>query len=80
MESMWEGRVMNSEKIKVETFFNQLWNKSVSKAVSRFLIGIFLFIIMILCMMPAQGLLVETEDSPWLMPGVLTMLSFMMIA
>ena len=70
---------MNLEKIKVEKFFNQLWNKSVSKAVSWFLIGIFLFIIMILCMMPAQGLFVETEDSPWLMPGVLTMLSFMMI-
>ena len=70
---------MNSEKIKVEKFFKQLWNKSVSKAVSWFLIGIFLFLIMILCMMPAKGLFVETEDSPWLMPGVLTMLSFMMV-
>ena len=70
---------MNSEKIKVEKFFKRLWDKSVSKAVSWFLIGIFLFIIMILCMMPAQGLFVETEDSPWLMPGVLTMLSFMMV-
>ena len=74
-----EGNIMNSEKIKVEKFFNRLWDKSVSKAVSWFLIGIFLFLIMILCMMPAQGLFVETEDSPWLMPGVLTMLSFMMV-
>ena len=70
---------MNLEKIKVEKFFNQLWNKSVSKAVSWFLVGLFIFLIMLLSMMPAQGLLVETEDSPWLMPGVLTMLSFMMV-
>ena len=70
---------MNSEKIKVEKFFKRLWDKSVSKAVSWFLVGLFIFLIMLLCMMPAQGLLVETEDSPWLMPGVLTMLSFMMV-
>ena len=70
---------MNSEKIKVEKFFKRLWDKSVSKAVSWFLVGLFIFLIMLLCMMPAQGLFVETEDSPWLMPGVLTMLSFMMV-
>ena len=70
---------MNSEKIKVEKFFKRLWDKSVSKAVSWFLVGLFIFLIMLLCMMPAQGLFVETEDSPWLMTGVLTMLSFMMV-
>lgn len=70
---------MNSEKIKVEKFFHRLWDKSVSKAVSWFLVGLFIFLIMLLCMMPAQGLFVETEDSPWLIPGVLTMLSFMMV-
>lgn len=70
---------MNPEQIKVEKFFNRLWGKSVSKVVAWFLIGLFVFLIMLLCMMPAQGLFVETEDSPWLIPGVLTMLSFMMI-
>ncbi len=74
-----EGNIMNSEKIKVEKFFNRLWDKSVSKAVSWCLVGLFIFLIMLLCMMPAQGLLGEAEDSLWLMPGVLTMLSFMMI-
>ena len=70
---------MNSEKIKVEKFFKQLWDKSVSKAVSWFLVGLFIFLTMLLCMMPAQGLFLETEDSEWLMPGILTILSFMMI-
>ena len=45
---------MNSEEAKAEKFFERLWNKSVSKAISWFLIGILLFLIMILCMMPAQ--------------------------
>ena len=69
---------MNSEKIKVEIFFNRLLDKSVSKAVSWFLIGIFLFIIMIMCMMPAQEIFTGTEDAPMLIPGALTMLSCLM--
>lgn len=71
---------MNSEKIKVEKFFDRLWNKSVSKAVSWFLIGIFIFFILLLCLMPAQELLIETEDSPILIPMVLTMFTFLMLS
>ncbi len=69
---------MHSEEIKAEKFFNRLWDKSVSKAVSWFLIGIFLFIVMILCMMPAQEISAEVEDAPMLMPAVLTMLTYLM--
>ena len=71
---------MNFEEVKAEKFFERLWNKSVSKAVSWFLIGIFLFIVMILCMIPAQEIWEETEDAPMLMPMVLTMLTYLMIS
>ena len=71
---------MNSEEAKAEKFFERLWNKGVSKAISWFLIGIFLFIIIILCMIPAQEIWAETEDAPMLMPMVLTMLTYLMIS
>ena len=56
---------MNSEEVKVEKFFNRLWNKSVSKAVSWFLIGIFLFIGLGICMVPAQDVLSEDKYMSW---------------
>lgn len=71
---------MNPEQIKVEKFFNRLWGKSVSKAVSWFLVGLFIFLIMLLCMMPAQDIFAETEDSPFWISGALTMLTFMMVS
>ena len=71
---------MNSEEAKAEKFFERLWNKSVSKAISWFLIGILLFLIMILCMMPAQEIWAETEDAPMLMPTVLVMLTYLMMS
>ena len=49
-----ENKVTNTEETKAEMFFNRLWDKSVSKAVSWFLIGILLFIGLWLCMVPAQ--------------------------
>ena len=69
---------MNSEEVKVEKFFNRLWKQSVSKAISWFLLGIFLFLIMILCMIPAQEIFVETEDA--FMPAVLVILTYLMIS
>lgn len=74
-----ENKVMNSEQVKVEKFFNKLLDKSVSKVVSWFLIGIFIFLTMIMCMMPAQEIFIGTEDAPMLMPGVLAMLSYLMV-
>ena len=71
---------MNFEEAKAEKFFERLWNKSVSKAISWFLIGILLFLIMILCMMPAQEIWAETEDAPMLMPTVLVILTYLMMS
>jgi len=63
---------------RVKKFFDKLYDKSVLKSVSWFLNGIFLFLMMLISMMPIQEILAE-EDSPLLMPGVLTMLSFMLV-
>ena len=71
---------MNPEQVKVQKFFEKLLNKSVSKTISWFLIGIFVFLIMLLCMMPAQEIFWEAEDAPMLIPGVLTTLTFMMMS
>ena len=68
----------DKEQESVKRFFDKLYDKSVLKAVSWFLNGIFLFLMMLLCMMPIQELLAE-EDSPLLMPGLLTMFSFMLV-
>lgn len=56
---------MNLEEVKVEKFFERLWNKSISKAVSWFLIGILLFIGLWLCMVPAQDVLAEDKYLSW---------------
>ena len=75
-----ENNITNSEKIRVEKFFYRLLDKSVTKAVSWFLIGIFVFLIMILCMIPAQEIYSRAEDSPSLMSFVLLILSVMMVS
>lgn len=76
-----KNRKKSSEQIKTEEFFERLYDKSVSKTVSRFVIGIFIFLIMIASMLPAQEIYAGAEkDSPLLMSGVLTMLSFMMVS
>lgn len=69
---------MNPEQVKVEKFFNRLLDKSVSKVMSWCMIGIFLFIIMLMCMLPAQEIFSEAEDAPMLMPSVLVILSCLM--
>ena len=56
---------MNLEELKVENFFKRLYDKSVSKAVSWFLIGILLFIGLWLCMVPAQDVLAEDKVLSW---------------
>lgn len=65
---------------KAEKFFSRLWDKSVSKAVSWFLIGICILIIACVCMVPAQELTAEAEDSPILMPMVLTALTYLILS
>lgn len=75
-----KNRDTNLEQIKAEKFFHRLWDKSVSKAVSWFLIGICLFIMMGVCMVPAQELTSEFEDAPILMPMVLTALTYLSLS
>ena len=68
---------MNSEQVKIEKFYNRLWKNSVSKALSWVLVGIFVFIIMIVCMLPAQEMFLE--DSLSFFTAIVTMISFMML-
>lgn len=56
---------INMEQVKAEKFFNRLWDKSVSKAVSWFLIGILLFVGLWLCMIPAQDVMAEDKYLSW---------------
>ena len=72
-----ENKVMNSEQVKIEKFYNRLWKNSVSKALSWVLVGIFVFIIMILCMLPAQEM--YSEETPLFLSAIVTMISFMML-
>lgn len=72
-----ENRAMNSEQVKVEKFYNRLWKNSVSKALSWVLVGIYLFIIMIMCMLPAQEMFLE--DIPPFLSAIITMITFMML-
>lgn len=72
-----ENKVMNSEQVKAEKFFNRLWKNSTTEVASWFLTGIFLFLIMILCMLPAQELL--TDETPLFMPAIVTMFTWMML-
>lgn len=72
-----ENKVMNSEQVKAEKFFNRLWKNSTAKVASWFLTGIFLFLIMILCMLPAQEMF--AEEWQLFMPSIVTMLTCMMM-
>ena len=56
---------MNLEEVKAEKFFKRLYDKSVSKAVSWFLIGILLFCGIWLCMIPAQDVMTEDKFLSW---------------
>lgn len=67
---------MNQERIKAEKFFQKLWDKSLSKSLSWFIVGIFLFLIMIASMLPAQEIYADFEN----MAGALTILSFLAAA
>ena len=60
-----ENKEINREQIKVEKFFKRLYDKSVSKAVSWFLIGILLFCGIWLCMIPAQDVMTEDKFLSW---------------
>ena len=73
-----ENNELNQEQQKMETFFKQLYDKSVKKVAATMVIGIFQFIGAILCMIPIQELLKDTE-SPFLMPIVLTIFSTLMV-
>ena len=64
------------EQEKVKKFFGKLLDNSVKKVASWALIWIFLFILMIMCMVPAQEIYSETDGSSLLIPGVMAMLSF----
>ena len=68
---------MNLEQIQAENFFNRLWEKSVSKAVSWLLIGVLSFGGLGICMVPAQNVLAEDG---WLMPAILVMLTYLMLS
>ena len=71
----------DKENKKAEQFFDKLYDKSVVKSLSWFVNGIFIFMILLLCLMPAQELYIGSEkDSPMFIPGVLAMLSFMMVS
>lgn len=68
---------MKLEEAKVENFFDRLWKNSMAKVASGFLTGIFLFLIMILCLLPAQEIHAEEE---WLIPATLVMLTYLMLS
>lgn len=72
-----ENSIMNSEKIKVEKFYDRIWKNSIAKVASGFLMGIFLFLIMIFCLLPAQELFAEGWSL--FMPGMLLMFTWMML-
>ena len=74
-----KNKVIDKEQEKAEMFFHKLYDKSVAKSLSWFVNGIFLFLIMLLCLMPVQELMADPEDSPLLMPFVLTIFSCMMV-
>jgi len=70
-----KNKVIDKEQEKVKKFFHKLYDKSVQKGVLLFVNGIFIFLIMILCLIPIQELLADFEDDPWIMPGLLAMFS-----
>ena len=72
-----KNKVINSEQVKAEKFFNRLWKGSAAKAISWFLTGIFLFILMILNMIPVQAIF--EDDTPLLMSATQVMTAYLMI-
>lgn len=68
---------MNSEQVKIDKFYNRLWKSTSMKALSWVLVGIYLFLIMIMCMVPAQGLF--SEEFPTFLTGIITMITLMML-
>ena len=72
-----ENKGMKLEETKIEEFFDRLLKNSMAKVGSWVLTGIFLFLIMILCLLPAQEILAEDG---WLMPAaLLVMLTYLML-
>ena len=67
---------MNVEQVKVEKFFDRLLDKTVKKTVMWFLVSMFVFFIMLLCMMPAQEIFMDSEDAPELFSIILVLFSF----
>lgn len=72
-----ENKGMKLEETKVEDYFDRLLKNSMAKVGSWVLTGIFLFFIMILCLLPAQEIFAENE---WLMPALLVMLTYLMLS
>lgn len=68
---------MNLEKGKVEKFYNRLWKNSTAKAISWALVGIYLFFIMIMCMLPAQEIF--SEDTSVFLSATISIITFMMM-
>ena len=66
------------EQEKIKKFFDKLLDNSVKKVAAWTVVWIFLFILMIMCMIPAQEIYSEADGSPLLIPGVMAMLSFWM--
>lgn len=72
-----ENKGMKLEETKVEDYYDRLLKNSMAKVGSWVLTGIFLFFIMILCLLPAQEIFAENE---WLMPALLVMLTYLMLS
>ena len=71
--------MVEKEQEKVKNFFHKLYDKSVTKGVTWFVNGIFLCLIMLLCLMPVQEFVADGEESPLLMPFVMILFSSMMV-
>jgi len=63
---------------KTEKFFERLSKNSVSKTLSWFLIGLFLFLSLIASLIPAQEIFSGAEDAATIMPGMLVMFTIVM--
>ena len=72
-------KVTDKEQESVKRFFDKLYDKSVQKGASFFLCVIFIFLIMILCLMPVQEFMADGEENPLLMPFVMILFSSMMV-
>lgn len=64
---------------KAEKFFERLSKNSISKTLSWFLIGLFLFISLISSLIPAQEIFSGAEDAATIMPAILCMFTIWMV-